>query len=189
MWPWPERPQAIPPEYAPQSPPSVEAKGPKIALYKKSKSLLAGSNPSQRGSSIRGMLAPSDRLSHLRAPLRIGKEGSYDVQPPQLGTTPHDTEKVPDFDIASGRVGSVGDWTVSITKLLEAPFREIDTVRERAKAAIAKSSSLLSLQIRRLVDANIIGIFIWKLEGHVLEANEMRSSRLYPSIRRNPSWQ
>jgi hypothetical protein len=46
---------------------------------------------------------------------------------PQPGTTPHDTEKVADFDFASGRVGSVGDWTtVSITKLPEAPFREID---------------------------------------------------------------
>jgi hypothetical protein len=85
---------------------------------------------------------------------------------PQPGTTPHDTEKVADFDFASGRVGSVGDWTtVSITKLPEAPFREIHTVRERTQAA--KASWLLRIQIRRLVDANIIGIFIWKLEGHV----------------------
>ncbi len=27
-------------------------------------------------------------------------------------------------------------------------------------------------KIRRLVDANIIGIFIWDLQGHVLEAND-----------------
>ncbi|WFU39143.1 hypothetical protein QA640_32885 [Bradyrhizobium sp. CB82] len=84
---------------------------------------------------------------------------------PQPGTTPHDTEKVPDFDFASGRVGSVGDWTASITKLPEAPFREIHTVRDRAKAA--KVSSVLRIQIRGLVGANIIGIFIWKLERHV----------------------
>jgi GAF domain-containing protein len=27
-------------------------------------------------------------------------------------------------------------------------------------------------KIRRLVDANIIGIFIWELEGRILEAND-----------------
>ena len=27
-------------------------------------------------------------------------------------------------------------------------------------------------KIRRLVDANIIGIFVWNLEGEIIEANE-----------------
>jgi hypothetical protein len=78
---------------------------------------------------------------------------------PRPSTTPHDTEKVPDFDIASGRVDSVGDWTVSITKLLEAPFEKLRRCENVRKRAIAKSSSRLRIQIRRLVDANIVGIF------------------------------
>ena len=48
-----------------------------------------------------------------------------------------------------------------------------------SQAAIALENSRLYLElaerearIRRLVDANIIGIFIWKLDGRVIEANE-----------------
>src|SRR5712671_1707868 len=42
------------------------------------------------------------------------------------------------------------------------------TERKRAEQALRESEA----KIRRLVDANIIGIFIWDFEGRILEANE-----------------
>jgi C4-dicarboxylate-specific signal transduction histidine kinase len=65
------------------------------------------------------------------------------------GTTPHDTETASDLDSATGQVGTIGDWAASLAKLLRVAFREVDTDRERAKASIAKASSLLRVQIER----------------------------------------
>jgi PAS domain S-box-containing protein len=65
------------------------------------------------------------------------------------GTTPHDTETASDLDSATGQAGTIGDWAASLAKLLRVAYREVDTDRERAKAAIAKASSLLRLQIER----------------------------------------
>src|SRR5882724_11061008 len=42
------------------------------------------------------------------------------------------------------------------------------TARKRAEQALRESEA----KIRRLVDANIIGIFIWDFDGRILEANE-----------------
>jgi hypothetical protein len=65
------------------------------------------------------------------------------------GTTPHDTETASDLDPATGQAGTIGDWAASLAKLLGVAFREVDTDRERAKASIAKASSLLRVQIER----------------------------------------
>ena len=42
------------------------------------------------------------------------------------------------------------------------------TERKRAEKALRESEA----KIWRLVDANIIGIFIWDFDGRILEANE-----------------
>jgi C4-dicarboxylate-specific signal transduction histidine kinase len=65
------------------------------------------------------------------------------------GTTPHDTETASDLDSATGQAGTIGDWAARLAKLLRVAFREVDTDRERAKASIAKASSLLRVQIER----------------------------------------
>ena len=44
--------------------------------------------------------------------------------------------------------------------------------RETAEAALRELASGLEAKIRRLVGANIIGIFVWNLEGEIIEANE-----------------
>ena len=46
------------------------------------------------------------------------------------------------------------------------------TARERAEAAVRELANGLEVKIRRLVDANIIGIVIFTLEGQIIEANE-----------------
>ena len=44
--------------------------------------------------------------------------------------------------------------------------------REKAEAAMRAFAGGLEAKIQRLVDANIIGIIIWDLEGRIIEANE-----------------
>jgi PAS domain S-box-containing protein len=44
--------------------------------------------------------------------------------------------------------------------------------REKAEAEVRELASGLEKKVRRLVDANIIGICIWNLEGRIIEANE-----------------
>jgi PAS domain S-box-containing protein len=44
--------------------------------------------------------------------------------------------------------------------------------REKAEAALQELAKGLEAKIRRLVEANIIGIVIWNLEGQIIEANE-----------------
>src|SRR5690348_15876273 len=44
--------------------------------------------------------------------------------------------------------------------------------REKAEAKVRQLASGLEAKIRRLVDANIMGVFIWGLEGKIVEANE-----------------
>jgi len=43
--------------------------------------------------------------------------------------------------------------------------------REKAEAAVRELANVLEARIRRLVDANIIGIFIWNLDGKIAEGN------------------
>jgi PAS domain S-box-containing protein len=44
--------------------------------------------------------------------------------------------------------------------------------REKAETALRELANGLESKIRRLVDANIIGMVIWNLEGAIIEANE-----------------
>jgi PAS domain S-box-containing protein len=44
--------------------------------------------------------------------------------------------------------------------------------REKAEAAARELASGLEVKIRRLIDANLMGIFIWNLDGEIIEANE-----------------
>jgi len=44
--------------------------------------------------------------------------------------------------------------------------------REKAEAEVRELASGLEAKIRRLVNANIIGICIWNVEGRIIEANE-----------------
>ena len=44
--------------------------------------------------------------------------------------------------------------------------------REQAETAVRALASGLEAKIRRLVDSNIIGIFIWDLDGRIIDANE-----------------
>ena len=44
--------------------------------------------------------------------------------------------------------------------------------REKAEAAMRELANDLAAKLRRLVDANIIGIFIWGLDGRIIDANE-----------------
>ena len=44
--------------------------------------------------------------------------------------------------------------------------------REKAEAALQNLAKGLEAKVRRLVEANIIGIVIWNLEGQIIEAND-----------------
>ena len=44
--------------------------------------------------------------------------------------------------------------------------------RERAETALRELANVLECKIRRLVDSNIIGIFIWAKDGRIIDANE-----------------
>jgi PAS domain S-box-containing protein len=44
--------------------------------------------------------------------------------------------------------------------------------REQAEAAVRALASGLEAKIRRLVNANIIGIFIWSFDGRIIDAND-----------------
>src|SRR3989454_1621813 len=44
--------------------------------------------------------------------------------------------------------------------------------REKAEAAVRELANRLEAKLRRLVDANIIGIFIWGLDGRIIDAND-----------------
>src|SRR6516165_2765487 len=44
--------------------------------------------------------------------------------------------------------------------------------REKAEAAVRAMASGLEAKVRCLIDANIMGIFIWHLDGRIVDANE-----------------
>jgi len=46
------------------------------------------------------------------------------------------------------------------------------TARKGAEAAVRELANRLEVKIRRLIDSNIMGIFIWNLDGKIMEANE-----------------
>jgi PAS domain S-box-containing protein len=57
-------------------------------------------------------------------------------------------------------LASIDDLTVQIA------------AREKAEAAVRERANGLEAKLRRLVDANIIGICLWHLDGQILEAND-----------------
>jgi len=79
------------------------------------------------------------------------------------------------FDAEDDRVmGSLGKFASSayqaLTSIDDLKFQVAE--REKAEAALRELANGLELRIRRLVDANIIGIFIWDLDGKIVEAND-----------------
>ncbi|MGB7726826.1 MAG: ATP-binding protein [Candidatus Acidiferrum sp.] len=79
------------------------------------------------------------------------------------------------FDAEDNRVmGSLGKFASSAYQVLAS----IDDLKfqvaecQKAEAAVRELARGLEARNRRLVDANIIGIFIWDLDGKIVEANE-----------------
>ena len=62
-----------------------------------------------------------------------------------------------------GRFASLAYQTLECTKDLQLQI----AARERAERAARKLATGLEAKVRRLVDANIMGIFIWNLEGEI----------------------
>ena len=67
-----------------------------------------------------------------------------------------------------GRFASLAYQTVASIEDLKMQI----AAREKAEAAVRQLNSGLQAKIRRLVDSNIIGVFIWDLDGSITEANE-----------------
>ncbi len=79
------------------------------------------------------------------------------------------------FDAEDDRVmGSLGKFASSAYQSLASidDLRFQVAERQRAEAAVRELAKGLEVRIRRLVDANIIGIFIWDLDGKIVEAND-----------------
>jgi PAS domain S-box-containing protein len=79
------------------------------------------------------------------------------------------------FDAEDERVmGSLGKFASAAYQTLasidDLKFQVAE--REKAEAAVRERANGLEARIRRLVDANTIGIFIWDLDGKIAEANE-----------------
>src|SRR5258708_2049197 len=79
------------------------------------------------------------------------------------------------FDSEDDRVlGSLGKFASSAYQALV----HIDDLklqvaeREKAEAEVRKLASGLEAKIRRLVEANVVGIVMWNLQGAITEANE-----------------
>ena len=67
-----------------------------------------------------------------------------------------------------GRFASLAYQTVASIEDLKMQI----AAREKAEAAVRQLNSGLQAKIRRLVNSNIIGVFIWDLDGSITEANE-----------------
>ena len=69
---------------------------------------------------------------------------------------------------ALGQFASVAYQTVESIEDLKLQI----AAREKAEAAACELASGLEARVRRLIDANIMGIFIWHPDGRIVEANE-----------------
>jgi PAS domain S-box-containing protein len=67
-----------------------------------------------------------------------------------------------------GRFASAAYQTVASIDDLRFQIAE----REKAETALQELANGLEAKVRRLVDSNIIGIFIWDLDGRIIDANE-----------------
>ena len=79
------------------------------------------------------------------------------------------------FDAEDDRVmASLGKFASSAYQALghieDLKFQVVE--REKAEAAVRELANGLEAKFRCLVDANIMGIFIWTLEGRIVDANE-----------------
>jgi PAS domain S-box-containing protein len=69
---------------------------------------------------------------------------------------------------ALGQFASVAYRTVASIDDLKVQV----AARETAEAELRERATGLEAKVRRLIDANIMGIFTWNLEGRIVEANE-----------------
>ena len=69
---------------------------------------------------------------------------------------------------ALGQFASVAYRTVASIDDLKVQV----AAREKAEAELRERATGLEAKVRRLIDANIMGIFTWNLEGRIVEANE-----------------
>jgi PAS domain S-box-containing protein len=69
---------------------------------------------------------------------------------------------------ALGQFASVAYRTVASID----DFKGQVAAREKAEAELRERATGLEAKVRRLIDANIMGIFTWNLEGRIVEANE-----------------
>src|SRR5215471_1988732 len=79
------------------------------------------------------------------------------------------------FDAEDERLMSTLGRFASLTYQTVASIEDLKmqiAAREKAEAAVRQLNSGLQAKIRRLVDSNIIGVFIWDLDGSITEANE-----------------
>ena len=67
-----------------------------------------------------------------------------------------------------GRFASAAYQTAQSIEDLELEI----AARKKAEATVRQMASGLQAKIRRLVDSNIIGIFIWTIDGEVIDAND-----------------
>jgi PAS domain S-box-containing protein len=79
------------------------------------------------------------------------------------------------FDAEDDRVmASLGKFASSAYQaLIHIENLKIEVAeREKAEAEVRKLASGLEAKVRRLVEANVVGIVMWNLEGAIIEANE-----------------
>ena len=67
-----------------------------------------------------------------------------------------------------GQFASVAYRTVASLDALKVQI----AAREKAEAELRERATGLEAKIRRLIDANLMGIFTWNLEGRIVDANE-----------------
>jgi PAS domain S-box-containing protein len=79
------------------------------------------------------------------------------------------------FDSEDGRImGALGQFA-SVAYRTVASIDNLKVqiaAREKAEAELQERATGLEAKIRRLIDANLMGIFTWNLEGRIVEANE-----------------
>ena len=79
------------------------------------------------------------------------------------------------FDAEDERImGALGQFASLAYQTLESidDLKFQIAAREKAEAAVRELASGLEAKVRRLVDTNIIGIFIWGPDGRIIDANE-----------------
>src|SRR5215471_17087674 len=80
-----------------------------------------------------------------------------------------------EFDSEDERImNTLGQFASLVYQTVE-PIEDLKlqiAAREQAETAVRALASGLEAKIRRLVDSNIIGIFIWDRDGRIIDANE-----------------